>query len=547
MRIVTWVAAAAALLLGAPVALAHEGSPNFLSQINEVTPAARRRRRRGPQPRRPAAAAQRRRPAPCSIEGYDGEPYARIEPDGTVSVNTDSKAYYINEERDGQVAVPDGVDGKGEPQWEEVSRTGRFEWHDHRMHWMSEDDPEEVKDKDVRTKIYDWKVPIAVDGRAGRSPARCSGRRVPSSGPPLPLIIAFARARHPARDRRGGRAPAPPRGRRARRGGLVIRALALALAALALLPATASAHALLKATTPERGARLDAAPEQVSLRFSEPVEAEFGAVRVFDSEGREVQAGRTFHPERPRRGGRRPPARRARRGRLHGHLPRHLGRLAPGLRRLRVRGRRRARARPPRSASCSATTTPAPVTGTAFGVARAVQFGAIALGLGAVIFALLCWLPGLRATAGAGAGWQAASTAFSARLRAAAARRGGRRRAVGGGSRSCSRARSRAAPAIGEALSADVIGDVLGTRFGVVLGARRRRLAAGRRAGRGAAPRARAAAGGGRRDRARAPAHDAARRAGRPAAGARRAARARRPRERAVAGRAADCPPTCCT
>ena len=76
----------------------------------------------------------------------------------------------------------------------------------------------------------------------------------------------------------------------------MIRALALALAALALLPATASAHALLKATTPERGARLDAAPEQVSLRFSEPVEAEFGAVRVFDSDGREVQTGRTFHP-----------------------------------------------------------------------------------------------------------------------------------------------------------------------------------------------------------------------------------------------------------
>ena len=40
MRIVTWVAAAAALLIGAPVAFAHEGSPNFLSQINEVTPAA---------------------------------------------------------------------------------------------------------------------------------------------------------------------------------------------------------------------------------------------------------------------------------------------------------------------------------------------------------------------------------------------------------------------------------------------------------------------------------------------------------------------------
>ena len=126
------------------------------------------------------------------VEGYEGEPYARIEPDGTVSVNTDSKAYYINEERDGKVEVPEGVDGKGEPRWEEVSRTGRFEWHDHRMHWMSESDPEAVTDKDVRTKVFDWKVPIEVDGRGGAIAGTLFWTPVPSSGPPLPLIIAFA-------------------------------------------------------------------------------------------------------------------------------------------------------------------------------------------------------------------------------------------------------------------------------------------------------------------------------------------------------------------
>ena len=120
------------------------------------------------------------------IEGYSDEPYARIEPDGTVSVNTDSEAYYINEERDGQVPVPDGADSKGEPRWKEVSKTGRFEWHDHRMHWMSKGDPEQVKDKSVRTKVFDWKVPVAGRRRAGRDqPARCSGRRRPS--PSLPL------------------------------------------------------------------------------------------------------------------------------------------------------------------------------------------------------------------------------------------------------------------------------------------------------------------------------------------------------------------------
>jgi hypothetical protein len=190
MRIVTCVAAAAALLVGAPVALAHDGSPNFLSQINEVTAAAE-----GVDVevlnRDDRLLLRNDSDATVLVEGYDGEPYARIDPDGTVSVNTDSKAYYINEERDGKVAVPGGADGKGEPQWKEISRTGRFEWHDHRMHWMSEEDPEAVKDKDVRTKVFDWKVPIVVDGRAGAITGTLFWTPLPSSGPPLPLIVAF--------------------------------------------------------------------------------------------------------------------------------------------------------------------------------------------------------------------------------------------------------------------------------------------------------------------------------------------------------------------
>ena len=246
----------------------------------------------------------------------------------------------------------------------------------------------------------------------------------------------------------------------------MIRALALALAALALLPATAGAHALLKASTPERAARLDAAPEQVSLRFSEPVEAEFGAVRVFDSEGREVQTGRTFHPS--------------------GRAAEVAVRLRDGLGEdgYTVTYRVISADSHPVSggfvfvvgdARAPSTTVgellgdddTGAVTGTAFGVVRAVQFGAIALGLGALIFTLLCWLPALRATAGAGAGWQAASTAFSARLRAvmlASAAAGALsaalaivlQGAVAGGT------------GVGEAMRADVIGDVLGTRFGVV-------------------------------------------------------------------------------
>jgi hypothetical protein len=151
-----------ALLVGAPAALAHQGSPNFLSQVNsapagvEVSVLSRDDR----------LLLQNTSGKDVVVEGYEEEPYARIDADGTVAVNTNSKAYYINEERDGQVPVPKGVDSKAPPQWKEVSKTGRFEWHDHRMHWMSKGDPEQVKDKSVRTKVFDWKVPVEVDGRS---------------------------------------------------------------------------------------------------------------------------------------------------------------------------------------------------------------------------------------------------------------------------------------------------------------------------------------------------------------------------------------------
>lgn len=72
--------------------------------------------------------------------------------------------------------------------------------------------------------------------------------------------------------------------------------LAVALAVLAL-PAAASAHAILEATDPSRGAALKRAPDQVSFRFNEPVEAGFGSVRVYDREGVRVDDGELIRPD----------------------------------------------------------------------------------------------------------------------------------------------------------------------------------------------------------------------------------------------------------
>lgn len=53
----------------------------------------------------------------------------------------------------------------------------------------------------------------------------------------------------------------------------------------------ASAHAVVEETDPVDGARLEEAPEHVSVRFSEPVELTEGAIRIFDSSGRRVESG----------------------------------------------------------------------------------------------------------------------------------------------------------------------------------------------------------------------------------------------------------------
>ena len=68
------------------------------------------------------------------------------------------------------------------------------------------------------------------------------------------------------------------------------------LAGLCGLAGSAAAHAVLEGSNPSRGERLKAAPEQVNFRFNEPVEASLGAVRVFNTNGDEVQSGELERP-----------------------------------------------------------------------------------------------------------------------------------------------------------------------------------------------------------------------------------------------------------
>ncbi len=176
-RVAAAVAVVAVLVTSAP-AQAHSGNPNFLSRV-DGTPAGVSVEVVNRDDR---LLLRNESGEEIIIEGYDAEPYARIDGDGEVFVNTRSPAYYLNDDRFADVEVPDGVDGTGPPQWERVDGTGRFEWHDHRMHWMARSTPPQVTDPGVRTEIFSWTVPTS------RGPIEGTLFWTPSPGAPVAFI-----------------------------------------------------------------------------------------------------------------------------------------------------------------------------------------------------------------------------------------------------------------------------------------------------------------------------------------------------------------------
>jgi copper transport protein len=198
----------------------------------------------------------------------------------------------------------------------------------------------------------------------------------------------------------------------------VTRRLVIAAALLGALtaPAAASAHAQLEGTTPELGARLERAPREVVFRFDETVEGAFGAVRVYDARGHRVDDGRITRP-----GGRK-------------------AQIAVGVRPGTSSGGYTATFRVisadghPVSGGVVfqvGTGGPAPravgqllagsgagtVTEVAAGAVRAVAYGALAAGLGGLLFLVLVWAPALAGAAGADERWRAAAEGLARRWR----------------------------------------------------------------------------------------------------------------------------------
>jgi hypothetical protein len=125
-----------------------------------------------------------------TVYGYQEEPYARVLANGTVEVNRHSPAYYLNQNFYGEVTVPASASPTATPRWTVIDRAGQFEWHDHRIHWMSPLPSPKVTNPNKRTEIFEWEVPI----RVGAQPATIYGKLfwVPEEGTKTPIAAIVA-------------------------------------------------------------------------------------------------------------------------------------------------------------------------------------------------------------------------------------------------------------------------------------------------------------------------------------------------------------------
>ena len=193
-RRIARAAALCALAAGIPAtsAVAHEGNPDYESLVKAVTPAIpgfRVQVLNGDD----RLEVENGGSSTVTIDGYNRDPYIRMRPGGTVEVNLRSPAYYLNQDRFYGTKVPATATAeaaRANPEWKVVARAGRYEFHDHRMHWMAKSVPQQVADRAKRTKIVDWQVPVHAAGATGAIAGSLFWRGA-DPGAPVGAFIAF--------------------------------------------------------------------------------------------------------------------------------------------------------------------------------------------------------------------------------------------------------------------------------------------------------------------------------------------------------------------
>ena len=201
--------------------------------------------------------------------------------------------------------MPADADEKATPRWEVVGSNGRYEWHDHRIHWMSKDTPPQVKDEDKADE--DLRLERADRGRGPARPGRGYAELGAGATPGVPtaaLLRARRRSRPPACCCSSVPQDAHTQARRTReraRGDEHRRQSRCSSSASRRWrcccrprprPRTRSS------SRPRRPAAItvDRQPRRSRFEFNEPVEGSFGAVRVFDGRGERVDDGDLLRP-----------------------------------------------------------------------------------------------------------------------------------------------------------------------------------------------------------------------------------------------------------
>lgn len=247
--------------------------------------------------------------------------------------------------------------------------------------------------------------------------------------------------------------------------------LALVVFATALLAWApgAAAHATLEGTAPPRGATVREQPEAVVFRFSEPVEGNFGAVRVYAAAGERVDEGDAFHPD-------------GEGAKLGVHLNPDLadGSYTATYRVVSADGHivaggfvfsigKAGQAPAETVAELVAGSGAGTATRVGMAIARGAQYAALAVALGALVFFLAIWLPAARGLGGGEGRRRDATAAFARRLRTVllAATLVG---ALSAAAAIVSEAAQAAGVSLGSAVDWALLREELGTRFGTVWG-----------------------------------------------------------------------------
>jgi hypothetical protein len=124
----------------------------------------------------------------ATVSGYaDGELYLRFLEDGTVERNEASPTRWINDERYG-AEVPPEASADAPPRWEPIASGGTYAWHDHRVHWMSPEVPDQVDaSSGERQRVLTWSLGLTVDDE----PVEVSGELdyLPAPSPVVPGLV----------------------------------------------------------------------------------------------------------------------------------------------------------------------------------------------------------------------------------------------------------------------------------------------------------------------------------------------------------------------